>query len=74
MCAVDALAIPAMIGRDVTISSTDPLSGAHIDFYADEASANQALTSVNRIVITVPAALDLGNAVFAHLGTSDDHH
>jgi hypothetical protein len=104
MCAVDALAIPAILDCGVTLRSTDPLTGAsitvkmnggdlswepssavvvlgraghgpiavaccaHIDFYADEASAGQALTSVNGIVLTVPAARDMGNAVFTDLG------
>ncbi|NGO74547.1 alkylmercury lyase [Streptomyces sp. YC504] len=27
MCAIDALGIPSMLGRDVTISSTDPVNG-----------------------------------------------
>jgi hypothetical protein len=105
MCAVDALAVPAMLDRGATLRSTDPLTGrsitvkvdgrklswepasavvvlgrvgdgpiavaccAHIDFYADEASAGRALTIVNGIMLTVPAARDLGDAVFAGLGT-----
>jgi len=105
MCAVDALAVPAMLDRGARLRSTDPLTGrsitvkldgrklswepasavvvlgrvgdgpiavaccAHIDFYADEASADRALTAVNGIMLTVPAARDLGDAVFAGLGT-----
>ncbi|WP_199547706.1 alkylmercury lyase family protein [Streptomyces sp. N35] len=30
MCAIDALGIPAMLGRDVTISSTDPVNGESV--------------------------------------------
>lgn len=31
MCAIDALGMPAMVGREATISSSDPVSGASVE-------------------------------------------
>ena len=49
MCAIDALGIPAMTGRDATITATDPANSIplHIDTHAGQPHARPADTVVS---------------------------
>ncbi|HEV8569198.1 MAG TPA: organomercurial lyase [Actinoplanes sp.] len=68
MCAVDALGIVPMLGRDVTIASTDPYSGEPV--FTSHTNANAWLDehpAVSGVVLTKKQMLQLGVDIFGTL-------
>ncbi|MFF8378209.1 organomercurial lyase [Streptomyces sp. NPDC015661] len=60
MCAIDALGIPAMLGRDVVIASTDPVTGESVTISSDGGRTTwappSAVVFVARGALSGPAA------------------